>query len=162
MILKKIISGGQTGADIAGVKAAKDMGLETGGTMPKGFLTLGGLRPEYAKLYNMQEHSSSSYPPRTYENVKNSDATMSFVSVYDSPGEILTRKAAKEYKKFCYSVKPNSDGVIVMATRGCEFIEAYNISVLNVAGNSERRWIGAEKWVYEYLINMIKFLRGES
>ena len=35
----KIISGGQTGADMGGLLAAKDLGIRTGGWMPKGWLT---------------------------------------------------------------------------------------------------------------------------
>ena len=51
MSIKKIISGFQTGADIGGILAAKRLGLETGGTMPKGFRTEDGPRPEFAELY---------------------------------------------------------------------------------------------------------------
>ncbi|MFZ8324119.1 YpsA SLOG family protein, partial [Staphylococcus aureus] len=39
MKLKKVISGGQTGADQAGLRAGKAAGLETGGMVPKGCLT---------------------------------------------------------------------------------------------------------------------------
>lgn len=46
MILKKIISGFQSGSDIGGIKAGKTFGLETGGWMPKGFLTENGLKIE--------------------------------------------------------------------------------------------------------------------
>ena len=36
-MLKKIISGGQTGADLAGLEAASYLGIHTGGKMPLGF-----------------------------------------------------------------------------------------------------------------------------
>jgi len=39
MILHKIISGGQTGADRAGLVVGKSLGLEIGGTAPKGWKT---------------------------------------------------------------------------------------------------------------------------
>jgi Circularly permutated YpsA SLOG family len=39
MLLKKIISGGQTGADQAGLRTAKRLGIETGGWMPQGWRT---------------------------------------------------------------------------------------------------------------------------
>ncbi len=38
-MLKKFISGGQTGADLAGWQAAKAHGIPTGGAVPRGFLT---------------------------------------------------------------------------------------------------------------------------
>ncbi|HJT77421.1 MAG TPA: putative molybdenum carrier protein, partial [Gemmataceae bacterium] len=39
-MLERVISGGQTGADQAGLAAAKACGIPTGGWMPKGFLTV--------------------------------------------------------------------------------------------------------------------------
>ena len=68
MKLKKVISGGQTGIDQAGLEAAKLEGFETGGLMPKGFRTLCGKKPQFELLYNMSEDSSETYPPRTYAN----------------------------------------------------------------------------------------------
>jgi hypothetical protein len=41
-MLKKIISGAQTGADFAGLIVAKHFGYETGGWMPKGYKNLDG------------------------------------------------------------------------------------------------------------------------
>jgi Circularly permutated YpsA SLOG family len=46
----KIISGGQTGADQAGWRAAKACGLETGGWMPKGWKTELGCSPFFGPL----------------------------------------------------------------------------------------------------------------
>ena len=42
----KVISGGQTGADHAGLRAAKDSGINTGGTAPRNFMTEEGSKPE--------------------------------------------------------------------------------------------------------------------
>jgi hypothetical protein len=80
----------KSGADIAGLKAAKDFGLETGGWIPKGFKTLDGPRPEYAELYNIKEIDSYSYKVRTWANVKDSDATVRFAKDFKSSGEICT------------------------------------------------------------------------
>jgi Circularly permutated YpsA SLOG family len=38
-VLDRVVSGGQTGADQAGWRAARAVGLATGGWMPYGFLT---------------------------------------------------------------------------------------------------------------------------
>lgn len=40
-MLKKVISGGQTGADLGGLRAAKAVGIATGGFAPKGWLIEG-------------------------------------------------------------------------------------------------------------------------
>ena len=72
----RIISGGQTGVDIAALRAAKAAGLPTGGWMPKGFPTAAGPRPDYAALYGMQETASDKYPERTRKNVEASDVTV--------------------------------------------------------------------------------------
>lgn len=57
-LIIKVISGGQNGADIAGVRTARRYGIPTGGTMPAGFKTLDGPRPQYADLYSICEAES--------------------------------------------------------------------------------------------------------
>lgn len=74
----KIISGGQTGVDNAGLVAARKCGLSTGGHMPKGFKQEKGNAPHYRELYGMDESSSSDYTVRTDLNIKNSHATIIF------------------------------------------------------------------------------------
>jgi hypothetical protein len=74
----KIISGGQTGVDTAGLMAARNCGLTTGGYMPKGFITESSPAPHYKNLYGIQELGSSDYTVRTDMNIKSSDVTMIF------------------------------------------------------------------------------------
>ncbi len=92
-MLTKVISGGQTGVDIAALRAAKAVGLETGGWMPMGFKTEAGPRPEYADLYGMRETDSTGYPDRTERNVEWADCTILFALRMDSPGAKATEKA---------------------------------------------------------------------
>ena len=61
-MLNKIISGGQTGADVAGLDVAIKHGVLHGGAIPKGRLTEAGVLPD---KYNLQEMTSKSYPKRT-------------------------------------------------------------------------------------------------
>lgn len=143
MILKKVISGCQNGADQAGVYIAKLHGIETGGCMPKGFKTLDGNRPEFKDMYNVTEHSSSSYPGRTYDNVKNSDATIRFAFDFSSAGELCTLKAIKYYNKPYFDVNLNS--VFIYEKHDnyeikeiAEWLVKNYIQVLNVAGNSNK------------------------
>lgn len=128
--LRKVISGGQTGADKAGLVAAKELGLETGGTAPLNWRVklYNGRDGKDLSLesYGLVQHTSYDYPPRTIENVKNSDGTIWFGNE-DSPGGKLTISTAIKYSK-PYIINPTQDEFI-------EWCKRENIEVLNVAGN---------------------------
>lgn len=93
----KIISGGQTGADIAGLRLGKLFGFETGGTAPKGFLTVDGLKPELAKFGLVE--GMGGYRDRTIVNVKAAHMTLVFSKNMKSPGTILTINSARKLQK---------------------------------------------------------------
>ena len=99
MRLWQCFSGFQTGVDQAAVFTAKEFGLRTGGCMPKGFITLEGDRPEFAQLYGAVEHKSRGYPPRTFDNVKNTDATVRIAQNFLTAGEKCTLRAIEQYNK---------------------------------------------------------------
>jgi hypothetical protein len=69
LMLDKIITGGQTGADQTGVRSAKAFGIPTGGFMPLGFRTEDGPRPEFAELYGAVVTATDNYCVRTEANV---------------------------------------------------------------------------------------------
>jgi hypothetical protein len=127
MVLK-VISGGQSGADIAGLVAAKRCGLETGGFSANGFETETGKRPEYAKLYNLVDKHYN-YAQRTVENVKASDATIVFAGNISSSGTRLTLNTCIKFGKK-YLVNPTVEEIV-------DFINQNNPHVLNIAGNRE-------------------------
>mgnify|MGYP006305357071 FL=1 len=58
-MLQKIISGGQTGADRAGLDVAIELGIPHGGWIPKGRKAEDGVLPD---KYHLQEMPTSSYP----------------------------------------------------------------------------------------------------
>lgn len=149
-MIEEVISGAQTGADIGALIAAKKLGLKTGGTMPKGFRTATGPRPEFVELYGVTEHSSSSYPPRTEENVKNSDGTLIF-GLHSSPGSRLTinlcKALGKPYKTVFWAGKEWIErGSLV------EWADLNGVQTLNVAGNREEKNPGISSAVEEYLL----------
>jgi hypothetical protein len=96
--LRKVISGGQTGADHTGLVCARQVGLETGGTCPKGCHTDDGPNPELVTLYGLTESSTYAYAPRTVANVKNSQATLWFGDP-SSPGGRCTRRACSTWRR---------------------------------------------------------------
>ncbi len=72
-ILDKIISGGQTGADRAGLDAAMEAGISVGGFCPRGRLTEDGMIPA---RYPLLELETVEYMVRTERNVVESDGTL--------------------------------------------------------------------------------------
>lgn len=83
--IQKVISGGQTGIDRAGLEAAKEADVQTGGTAPGNFMTCDGadleLRDEFnlIKLPNSDKMSvSQQYVKRSMKNVDDADAVIVF------------------------------------------------------------------------------------
>lgn len=144
----KIISGGQTGADIAGLKMAKKHKFKTGGYMPCGFLTLDGVKPQYKELYNMQETKSSDYPTRTKLNVQNSDCIIWLGPNEVSRGKMCTFKHIKASNKASLDIdidKPKSIKSV------CKWIVDNEFSIINIAGKSETLNNNMEEKVSAYL-----------
>jgi hypothetical protein len=150
-MLEKVISGCQSGADLAGVTSAKRNGKQTGGWMPKGYRNQFGYFPEYQEMFNVVEHESPDYPPRTEFNVANSDGTIRFAVRWSSAGERLTLRLIKKHKKPHLDVTRKITPEDVVA-----WIEQNNIRVLNVAGNSERTAPGIGQIVESFLDKVFK------
>lgn len=148
-MLKKVISGGQTGADRAGLIAAKRYGLQTGGWMPKGFRAQDGNWPQFATDYGIQEHTSPEYPPRTAANVRDSDGTVRFAVNWSSPGEVLTLEFIKRYGKPYLDIDPRNEQHD--PARAARWIIDNNIQVLNIAGNSAKWCAELEEFVIAFL-----------
>ena len=65
-MIKKIVLGGQTGADRAALDVALKFNIPHGGWIPKGIKTEDGTLPD---IYRLLEMPTSSYPARTEKNV---------------------------------------------------------------------------------------------
>ena len=145
-MVTKIVSGAQTGSDRAGLDAGLALGLKVGGWIPKGCRTdEGRLSAEKMTLYNLREHVSYHYPPRTEQNVLDSDGTVLFGNM-DSPGCALTIRLCKKHGK-PYIINPSTGG---WALR--DWTQENNIHILNVAGNRERTNPGIYAITYSTLI----------
>lgn len=130
-----LISGGQTGADLAGLVAGRVMGLQTGGEAPKGWKTEKGTQPILAE-YGLTESESDNYNVRTQANAANSDATIIFAHKPNSPGSRNTVKFAEAAEK-PYLVLDPRDAAAVTKVR--TFIEREEPRILNIAGNRESK-----------------------
>ncbi len=144
-MIRKIISGGQTGGDFGGLLAGKKLGIETGGTAPKGYRTDIGPN-QTLKDFGLVEHSDWQYKPRTIENVKNSQGTLWFGDV-NSPGAKLTLGTCKKLGK-PYIINPIEEAFK-------RWIEWNKIEVLNVAGNRESSKPGIQKYVEDFLVKAL-------
>jgi hypothetical protein len=96
MAVKKIISGGQTGADRAALDVAIELGLPHGGWCPLGRQAEDG---RIDTRYQLKETSDSDGTLRTDWNVRDSDATLVIAHGVLSGGAELTIRKAQEYNK---------------------------------------------------------------
>lgn len=151
--LEKVISGGQIGADIAGVRAAKVAGIPTGGYMPVGWITYNGLRPEYEQEFGMIESLLGSYRTRTWLNVEKSDGTVRIAYNFGSRGEICTMNAVRRYGRPCLDIAPSEP---LEPYRVACWLRDNGVRVLNVAGNADE---ALEVFVESYLGKVFKCLK---
>jgi len=134
--LKKVISGGQTGVDRAGLDAAIKLGIPHGGWCPLGRKAEDGAIPQ---KYKLTEGPSPSYPWRTEANVRDSDVTLIYChGIMNSPGTALTVRLCKKYQRpFVDVIKVLSefDFVEFGYDQIAKLVNGY--SVINVAGSRE-------------------------
>lgn len=151
--LVKIISGGQIGADIAALRAAKRAGLDTGGWMPHGYKALDGNHPEYAEEFGMFHTNSPDYVARTIKNVMWSDGTLRIAYNFDTYGEKATLREIRKWSKPHYDIQlPNADSETELANVKL-WLTMHDIKILNVAGNATTK---IEPFVEEFITKLIK------
>ena len=132
-MVERVISGGQTGADQAGLAVARSLGIPTGGYMPKGWLTEDGPRPDLAVTYGLEEAETAAYAERTERNVLASNGTVVFGDAR-SRGSMLTASLCQRHGKPCCMVPLDGDPANAADRLGLWLTE-HHIRTLNVAGN---------------------------
>ena len=152
LLPQRVISGGQTGADQAGLIAARRFGIPTGGWTPKDFLTSAGPAPELAREFGLQEHSGG-YADRTEANVRLADGTLRFAASFETLGEKCTLKWLLHHGKPYLDIDRAAPPPVEEVTA---WIKKHNIKVLNVAGNvepksKEAKESGITEFVIDYL-----------
>jgi len=148
-VLKKIISGFQTGADIAAIDAALSCGFPYGGWVPKGRRTINGpLDEKYIAL----EMPTTGYPPRTRKNIISSSGTIIFTHGPLSGGSALTRNISIKEKKPWLHLDMTRHSEKDAVEKILFWIELNNIVVLNVAGKSGHK----NKKIYAVVFNTMR------
>lgn len=142
----KIVSGGQTGADMGGLLAAKFLKIPTGGWAPRGFRTERGSHVALGTAYGLIEHPSSYYAPRTEANIHLADGTVLFGDM-SSAGSHLTISLCQ---KLGSPYLTNPDEAALKA-----FIITHHAITLNIAGNRESVSPGIQERVRKFLIQAL-------
>ena len=141
----KVISGGQTGVDRGALDAAIAHGFPHGGTCPRGRRAEDGSIPA---TYQLEEHSSPKYPPRTAKNICDADATLVLVSEPRiTGGSKLTVKIARDRGKPWLAVHMKDEHV----ERTARWISSMRPEVLNVAGPRESKFPGIQNQARDFL-----------
>jgi putative molybdenum carrier protein len=130
VILGKIISGGQTGANRAALDFAIEHDIPHGGWCPKGRKSEDGpLEPKY----RLTETPSASYPQRTEWNVRDSDGIVIFslASALTGGSKKTAAFAIKHKKPWLHICRDGQYGAAESLRR---FLSDHMIETLNVAG----------------------------
>ena len=132
MWLRRIVSGGQTGADRAALDAALACGIEIGGWVPRGRLAEdGAIPPRYAAL---REAESADPALRTVRNVRDSDATLVVSRGPLAGGSRLTLDEAIRLGRPVLHVDLARESSERATRRVRDWLAAVDPAVLNVAG----------------------------
>ena len=132
MRLKKIISGGQTGADQGALDGARSCGFPYGGAIPAGRKTEAGALPE---KYSMVELDSEHYPVRTEKNVVDADGTLIVSNGVLTGGSLLTCKIARDRKKNWIHIDFDKEDIPSAVRKVMSWMIRNHVEILNVAGS---------------------------
>ena len=147
-MIKKIISGGQTGADQAALDAAIQWRIPHGGWIPKGRLTETGRLPD---KYKLTEMSTDSYPERSEQNVIDSDGTLIISHGDLTGGSKYTQEKAEEHKKPCIHIDLEKINAFQAAHVVKKWASDNNVETLNVAGSK----LSKDKYIYQAVMRLL-------
>lgn len=149
-ILKRIVSGGQTGVDRGALDAAIWLGLGHGGWCPRGRRSEDGSIPA---RYKLQETDERDYTVRTERNVVDSDGTLIIFEDALSGGTALTARFAKKHNRPHLLVDLNHrlDHATIL-----NWLVEHEIAELNVAGPREESSPGIGEQARQLLVDVLR------
>ena len=143
-----IISGGQTGADKAGVDFAIYNNIPHKGWCPKGRKAEDG---KISSQYQLQETPSADYLQRTEWNVRDSDGTVIFTMCKElTGGSKRTAEFASMHGKPLLHIYPGKS--YQLPGELLDFVTRNNLQTLNVAGTRGSK----EPEVYRFALELLK------
>lgn len=147
---RRIVSGGQTGVDRAGLDAALYAGIPCGGWCPKGRRAEDGVIP---LLYPLDETPTDDYAERTLWNVRDSDGTLVLTVGAPTGGTALTLDYADQLRRPSLLVDLSLE---VGVARARAWIESERIHTLNIAGPRESGWPGIYAKARDFLDKLLQ------
>jgi len=159
MTILRIISGGQTGADRAALDAALELGVPSGGWVPKGRKAEDGAIPD--RYPNLRETDTDRYETRTRWNVRDSDATLILSHGALAGGSKVTESVAREMGKAVLHVDlltMSVDDAVVGIGEWLRDIEGETLNVAGPRASSDREIYEKTKVIISRLIGQ-RFLR---
>ena len=135
-MVRKIVSGGQTGVDRAALDFALALEIPVGGWCPRGRRAEDGPIPEF---YPLCETPSSNYRQRTQWNVRDSDGTLILCRNRPTGGTLLTCRIAATLGMHLHLVDLTRE---TNPGTAWNWIRENQIQVLNVAGPRSSENVG--------------------
>ncbi len=154
--IRRIVSGGQTGVDRGALDAAIAAGVAHGGWCPRGRLAEDGSIPS---RYALIETESGEYPPRTEQNVLDSDGTLILFRTQQQGGTRLTANLARKHGKPCLCCDLTQPLEI---SRIARWLVLHQIAVLNVAGPRESSAPGIAGEALELVNRLLVYIGAGS
>ena len=127
----KIISGGQTGIDRMALEVAKELGIETGGYTPKGYLTENGLDLTL-KEFGLEEIETIDYIHRTKCNIRSASGSILFGNIESNGSKLLIRYSTVHFYPFI--MNPTSERIVNYVNDLKQLTKDGSV-ILNIAGN---------------------------
>ena len=152
MMIKKIVSGGQTGVDRAGLDVAIQHNLPHGGWCPRGRRAEDG---RISDKYQLVETASHEYAIRTEYNVRDSDGTLILNMGKLEGGTAYTAHLAASLHKPCMIMDlsgPDDTAALL------KWLKDNNIQILNIAGPRESKCPGIYEQSVTALTRILSFI----
>jgi hypothetical protein len=149
LVLRKIVSGAQTGVDRAALDVAVRFGIPCGGWCPADRSAKDGIIPAH---YAVTPLPSGGLWKRTKWNVRDSDGTLILACGPLTGGSLLTRDLSLKHQKphLVTDLTTDPSTSIVL-----HWLEHCGIQTLNVAGPSESTFPGAYELAFRFLHELL-------
>lgn len=159
-VLKRVVSGGQTGVDRGALDAALGVAFPCGGWVPGDRMAEDGV---ISDRYPVTTLPNGNYRQRTRLNVVDSDGTAILYDGFLSDGTRLTSDLCKLLERPCILISAREmPDPIAAAEAVLKFIEDNRIETLNVAGPRASGWIDGHAFAQRVIGHVIASLADRA